>query len=339
MLRCNKLEDFNAVIIYTSFRDVCLVIYEINKNILGTVEELPFAIREFRNKIKLFEKGGNQKVYHQIIQQHLVDYKDYTDNIGFYLNDNGQAIGSTIYPEYLLRRLQYLKEPTEEDKPEIFNFAREVGSELQRIINIFEREIPSLLQPNVNESKFIEVQKSRVTYKDVNHSKLFNGDESSNVFKYRLILILQEAFAIQWIHEIYNINIINRDTIDEYFLFRFTINRFDSIVDSLINLQKFSTVQFDELNISSAGKLNKLLEDYMVNDFEAVAELRNTLHYDDVKNFYDYFVEIDSLDGLNALLTINNKIYQYIDDFLEISSISSTPLIELIIKSLFSNGL
>lgn len=329
ILRCNKLDVFKAVTIYTSFRDVCLVIYEISKSILDSIEELPFAIKEIRNKIKLFDNGGNQKIYQQIIQQHIIDYKDYTDNIGFYLNDNGQVMGSTIYPEYLLRRLQYLKKTSEMNKPQIFNISIEIGKELQKIISLFERKIPSFSQFKVSNSKLHDVHIANITYKDVNHSKLFNGNESSNVFKYRLILILQEVFSIQWIHEIYDQNIINRDVIDDYFLYRFTTTRFDSIADSLINLKRFSTVQFNDFNINSEGRLNNLLEDYIVNHSKKVSELRNTLHYDNQKNFFDYFIEMDSLADLKSLFTINNKIYQYINDFLEISNISSTPFDEL----------
>lgn len=69
----------------------------------------------------------------------------------------------------------------------------------------------------------------------------------------------------------------------------------------------------------------------MVNDFEKVAELRNTLHYDERK-FYDYFVAIKRLIDLNIIFTINNIINQYIDDYLGVIRICSTSLVDLIIK-------
>lgn len=65
LLRVKDSDVFNAVISYTLMRDSCLIIYQVNTDILGTADGLIFPIKEFRNKNKLFEKGKrgiNQKI-------------------------------------------------------------------------------------------------------------------------------------------------------------------------------------------------------------------------------------------------------------------------------------
>ncbi|MFS0688762.1 hypothetical protein AB1K89_05920 [Sporosarcina sp. 179-K 8C2 HS] len=319
--RVKDSEVFNAVISYTLMRDSCLIIYQVHKDILGTTEGIPFAIKEFRNKIKLFEKGGNQKIYEEILKQQIDDFGVAADNIGFYLDEKGQTIGSTLYVGHLLRRLKSLKEHKKDDKPGIYYLSMEVGSQLQGFIEGLERSIPMLQKYNSSESGIKELEAFKLIYKDINHTILFDRNNVENVFKYRLLLILQESFGVSWISRSYNSRIIDRDFIDDYFLNRFITIRMDSIVDSLMNLKKFSTSQFEELNNNGQGELSKALEVYMLNSFEKVAELRNTIHYDDVKTFYDYFVENEDFINLNLILEINNKIRHCIDEFINISTL------------------
>src|SRR5690606_7871701 len=129
------------------------------------------------------------------------------------------------------------------------------------------------------------------TFKDINHTKLFSGNDLEDVFKYRLLVILQECFAVMWIYEHYDSRIIDPDLVDDYFLQRFLTIRMDSIIDSLENLRVFSKSHFDELDKTTLGEISIALEEYMHISFEKVSELRNTIHYDDKKNFYEYFME------------------------------------------------
>ncbi|MBE1556289.1 hypothetical protein [Sporosarcina limicola] len=109
LLRVQKEPFFNEIISYSVLRDSCLVIFEIYKTIIKDIEILPIEIKEIRNGIKLYRNGANDKIFEEIIGIHVDNYKSYTDNVGFYLKD-GDMMGSTIYVEYLIRRLQYLKE-------------------------------------------------------------------------------------------------------------------------------------------------------------------------------------------------------------------------------------
>jgi len=320
--RVKDSEVFPAVIIYPFMRDSCLIIYQVHKDIIGTTDEVPFAIKEFRNKIKLFEKGGNEKVFKEILKQQFDEFGFETDNLGFYLNENRQTIGSTIYVGNTLRRLQNLREIKENDKPEIYYVSQEIGSEVQAFIKVLEKEIPMLQKNSAIESGFNELEAFEIIYKDINHTRLFNGNDLNNVFKYRLLIILQECFAVMWISENYDSRIIDRDFVDEYFIQRFINIRMDSIIDSLINLKKFYISQFNELDNSTHGELSIALEDYMLHSFEKVAVLRNTIHYDKVKNFYDYFIEDEMID-LTGILNLNRIIFKCIDEFLSISNIPS----------------
>lgn len=323
LLRVQGNDVFNSVISYTLMRDSCLIIYQVHKDILRTTDEVPFAIKEFRNKIKLFEKGGNEKVFKKILKQQIEEFGFETDNLGFYLNENRQTIGSTIYVGNALRRLQNLRKIKEDDKPRIYYVAQDIGSQLQRFIEGLEKSLPMLQKHSAVESDFNVLEDIKVIYKDINHTRLFNGNGIENVFKYRLLIILQECFSVMWISKNYDSSIIDRDFVDEYFLQRFINIRMDSIIDSLINLRKFYTSQFDELDKLTQGELSISLGDYMLYSFERVAELRNTIHYDDVKNFYDYFIDGEVITNLTEILNLNRTIFKCIDKFLSISNIPS----------------
>lgn len=325
MFRVIDSEAFNAAIVYTFMRDTCIVINHVYNDIIGNNDERPFVIKELRNKIKLFEKGKgkNKKAYENILQQHIEDFKEHTDNIGFYVNNCGQIMGSTIYVEYLLRRLQSLKEYREDNKPEIYYVSQEVGSQMQGFIDGLETSIPMLRKYSDFESNFTGLEGCDIIYKDVNHESLFNGNDFENVFKYLLLLIAQECYAVIFLSENYDSKIFNRDFIDDYFLKRFITIRIDSIVDSLINLKDFFPSQFEELVNYGQGELSTVFESYKLSSFEKIAELRNTIHYNDVKNFYDYFIEKPEIINLTEILNLNKTVFKYIDDFINVSNIPS----------------
>ncbi|WP_342510930.1 hypothetical protein MKY34_12215 [Sporosarcina sp. FSL K6-1522] len=303
-----------------------MIIYQVNTDILGTADGLIFPIKEFRNKNKLFEKGKrgiNQKNYEEILKQHIEDFGFETDNLGFYLNDSRQTVGSTFYVGNALRRLKNLKEIEKDGKLQVYYVAHEVGAQLQEIIEGLEIAVPELKGCITTESKHEYFDEFEIEYKDINHTRLFNGNEQENVFKYLLLLILQECFAVTWISENYDSSIIDRDFIDDYFLNRFVAIRIDSIVDSLINLKENFASQFDELANNGKGELATALDVYMLSSFDKVAELRNTIHYDDVKNFYDYFIEDEVIINLTEILNLNRTIFKCIEEFLSISNIPS----------------
>lgn len=326
LFRVKDTSVFNSVITYTLMRDSCLIIYQVSNDILGTTDGLLFPIKEFRNKIKLFDKGKkgiNQKNYEEILKIHIEEFGIETDNLGFYLNEHRQTVGSTIYVVNTLRRMQNLKEIEKDGKPRIYYVAHEVGVRLQEIIEGLEMTIPELRRFFNTKSYFEPSEDFKIENKDINHARLFNGNDQENVFKYRLLLILQECFAVRWISENYDSRIINRDFVDDYFLYRFITIRMDSIIDSLINLKKFSISQFEELDNSTQGELSIALKEYMLYSFERVSELRNTIHYDDVKNFYDYFIEDEVIVNMPEILNLNRTIFECVDDFLGISNIPS----------------
>ncbi|MBE1556288.1 hypothetical protein [Sporosarcina limicola] len=165
--------------------------------------------------------------------------------------------------------------------------------------------------------------------KDINHSKIFDGEVSDNVFKYRLILILQEAATIKWGYEDYYLRVDNPDELDEYFLYRYTLIKIDSIMDAVENLNDFYPAQFTELDRHSNDQFSNLLYEYKKDNFESVAELRNTIHYDDNKNFYDYFLEIETYIDFRYILALNKKLFTIINSFLKIESIPETSLNDL----------
>ncbi|MGE7907539.1 hypothetical protein ACQKNS_24525 [Peribacillus sp. NPDC094092] len=71
-----------AVPVFPLIRDMCLMIYQINKEILGDSVKLEPDIKKIRHHVKLFQKKNNIKSYQRIIDTHINQFGNDIDNLG-----------------------------------------------------------------------------------------------------------------------------------------------------------------------------------------------------------------------------------------------------------------
>ena len=101
-LNVKNNKKFLAAHVYPLLRDLCLMIYQINKDILDNSLDLDPNIKKIRHRVKLYEKKNNIKVYKRIIDLHTYQFGNDIDNLGFYL-EGKRLVGSTIYTTYIFQ--------------------------------------------------------------------------------------------------------------------------------------------------------------------------------------------------------------------------------------------
>ncbi|KZN97126.1 hypothetical protein AZI98_06090 [Aeribacillus pallidus] len=307
ILNLNENKEFACTHIYSIFRDTCLIIHEIIDKILDNVIEVDERIKKIRNTVHLYiKKGGgqNQKVYKKIVDYHINAFGEDTNNIGFYLNESNEVIGSTLYCAYIFLRTENLPFPNSETKDEIrdktFSFAQYIGEVSAILLNMLEElfEIKTS-----DELMTFEKVDSKESYrcKDVNHKLLFSfKSDLSNSFILRLIFSLQEINDVIWLKEKYIDKLQKPINLDWYILLRLVSLKTDEIMDNFFNIKQHLENDFQEWNIKSNGNVEYLIDKYEQGIKEECSTLRNMIHYN---------IETESIED-NFLGFYNKKVSQ-----------------------------
>lgn len=324
-----------SIPIHSLARDICLIIYQVNKEILEDKYKLNSDIKTIRQKVKLNNGAKNKEIFSRILRHHLQKFGDDIDNIGFFLED-GRLRGSTIYITYLFNETTFfnknnLKEATIE-------FYTEVGKMLilllQDVVVASNGElkysIPERLEYPDNE---------KYTSKDIHYLKLYKQNEIVNILITRLLLIQNELSTCIWLEKGIDYK-ISELTVDKYILVRLVSVKIDQVMDSLINIRKFLPNEFEWVDNFSDKGLSRILDEYEKDIKDECAELRNMIHYNkEGQNFYDYLIEKIATDQHYIEKLIEKIIFQYVEplnkifsEYLDIESKKSMNDIEKIFK-------
>lgn len=278
-------KKFHAVHISPLFRDVCLMIYQINKELLDNSIDLDPAIKKIRHRVKLYEKKDNIKVYNRIRDFHVNNFGNDIDNVGFYLTDE-QLVGSTIYSTYIYLDTEFIKIDIDEKPERFYEFSILIGETLtlliEKLIEKSDKKLPPLKKINI-----MEHDSTKYENKDLMITNVFKGKETEKVLLTRLMISLQEATTCNWLHEC--IKESNEFEIRNYILLRLLSIKTDEVMDNLENMQKFLKNDFDKLDKACNYEISKLIKKFNYNLKSECSILRNMIHYDTQgENFLDY---------------------------------------------------
>lgn len=283
-----KKEDnkkFHAVHIYPLFRDICLMIYQINKELLDNAIDLNPDIKKIRHRVKLYQKRNNFKVYERIIDMHIDKFGNDIDNLGFYL-EGKQLVGSTIYSTYIFQNTEFFSNDIKQPNESIFRFSQLIGETVVLIIGKL-REKSNYSLPEFKIQNFIYIENTPYINKDLLKSSFFADESQQNVLLTRLIISLQEATTCKWLYD--GIKESNELGIHNYILLRLLSIKTDEVMDNLKNMQKFLKNDFDKLDEDSNYEVSKLIKKFNENLKNECSILRNMIHYDiQGENFLDY---------------------------------------------------
>ncbi|WP_339308275.1 DNA polymerase III subunit gamma/tau [Paenibacillus sp. FSL L8-0435] len=341
LLQFTGNKKFTAVPVFSIARDVCLVLYQINKEILGSSYELNTEIKKIRHKVKL-SSSNNLKMHEEILEFHVEKYGDDVNNLGFYLED-GHLTGSTLYPTYLYYDTTFFKSDNIEKS--IFSFFRNIGA----ISVKFLQQVSSLSQGKllftIPES-IILADDLEYSGKDIPHTSLFTSDKTKNALITRLLLIQQELVTYIWLKD--NITVENVYALNNagYILLRLLTMKIDQVMDNLKNIQKYLPDYFLELNHKCKSKLLDLMNVYEASISEECRTLRNMLHYSSTEvNFYDYLEQRSCKNNKYISLVVDEIVLNFakplsamFSDYFNIANLQSMSDMEMILNRLKSKG-
>jgi hypothetical protein len=286
ILNLHDNKEFISAHIFSIFRDLCLIMDEVIDTFFTDSIDIDERVNIIRNRIHLYikKRGQNQKTFRKILDYHIEAYGDDVNNIGFYLNNKGEVVGSTLYSAYILLGTNNLPFPMVEEEAQIrdktFSFAKYLG-EVSSILSI---SLENALGLPFSESIIVTKEICKLdSYecRDINHNSLFLSDNDLiNTFILRLILSLQEISDVIWLRGRYLANLQNPLYIDWYMLLRLTTLKTDEILDNLLNIKNHSKEQFHTWNNKSNGRVEQLLEKYSYEIKEECSTMRNMIHYD-----------------------------------------------------------
>lgn len=337
LLQSQGNQKFTAVPVYSIGRDICLVLYQINKEIFGSSYKMNPEIKKIRHKVKL-NSHNNQKMYAEILEFHVVKYGDDVNNLGFYLED-GDLKGSTLYPTYLYYDSAIFKSDNIDNA--IFSFFREIGEIsiefLQAISSLSQGRLPFTIPKSI-----ILVDDLRYTEKDIHHTSLFTGDRTRNSLITRLLLIQQELVTCLWLNDnilVENVLALNNEG---YILLRLITMKIDQVMDNLKNIRDYLPEYFLEVNNECKGMLLELINAYEMSISEECRTLRNMLHYSIIEvNLYDFLEQKIWGNGSYISLMIDEIILNYVkplssmfSNYFNINSLKSMSDIEMILNRL-----
>lgn len=323
LLNLRKNEEFKSTHVYSLLRDVCLIIDEvIDAFFIGSID-VDERVSTIRNHIHLYirKRGQNQKMYRKILDYHIEAYGDDVNNIGFYLNNNGEVVGSTLYAAYILLDTDNLPFPMIEESARInernFSFAKYIGELSNILANSIEKEFEIEIAEKIGD---IEEIYNETTYecKDIHHKDLFVSDSDlTNTFILRLIFSLQEISDVIWLRDRYIAKLTQVSFMDLYILLRLTILKTDEIMDNLLNIKQHAKELFYEWNSERNGEVKELLRKYEQEMQEECSTIRNMIHYDveskNVEsNFVGYLNNKISRESNYLVSTINKIIDLYL---------------------------
>ncbi|WP_226035412.1 DNA polymerase III subunit gamma/tau [Aquibacillus saliphilus] len=316
LLEVKENSKYTQVPVYSLARDFCLIIYQINRDLLNDSVKLDKNIKSMRHKVKLFQKGKNKEIYQKIIDSSISQFGDDVDNIGFYL-DNGLLAGSTFFPQYIFLDTDILGNKPRMNQQNSLKFFQYVGAtssymfdEVNKVITDQSIKLEAL-------PEFIYPDKLPYQTKDVHYSNLFIGEDQ--VALTRLLFIVQEATTCLWLKN--GISTVRSElTLDNYITIRLLSIKADEVMDNLINMKRFLKESFNRIDDYCCGRLTGLIQYYEQTLLVECKQLRNFLHYNKSdENFYDFILtEIDKNN-----LYVNNLIDQIVLELMK-------PLVEVI---------
>lgn len=336
-MRGNK--EFTCTHVYSLLRDICLIIDEFSNAFFTDFIGIDERVNTIRNHIHLYikKRGHNQKMYRKVLDYHINAYGEDVNNIGFYLNDDDEVVGSTLYIAYILIDTGNLPFPSLEEKAQIrertLSFAEYIGEISVLLSQSLEKTFGISLPTNTDFIERIDAENS-YECRDINHKALFSSDDDlMNTFKLRLIFSLQEINDVIWLRDRYMTKLKNPLFLDSYILLRLTTLKTDEIMDNLLNIRNHSKKQFNEWNNESDGRVKRLIEKYEIEIKEECSEMRNMIHYDidsenNESNFFGYLTNKINQESnyptniINTIIDLYLKPLKYeILDFLEIEKI------------------
>ncbi|MDQ0160865.1 DNA polymerase III subunit gamma/tau [Alkalibacillus salilacus] len=329
LLNIKENKKFSAVPVYPLFRDLCLMIYQINKEIFDDTVELDPAIKKIRHRVKLYQKKDNFKVYNRIVDLHTYQFGNDVDNLGFYL-ENGKVVGSTIYTTYVFQDTHFFSTNPNETKKVAFRFAEMVGETLALFSEKLREKSGYTLAP-IEIPTFEYKDSKAYKTKDILNSNFYGDNQNQNVALTRLVISLQEASTCIWLYNGIYINSDNDLQIENYIVLRLLTIKFDEVMDNLKNMRKFLSDTFTLIDKQCEYDLSKIIHDFDNEVEEECRRLRNMIHYNEgSENFLDYIDQQLKIDK-NYIHGISSKIINsfmiplndVISDYLKIDSIES----------------
>jgi len=328
-------EKYFSLPIHSLSRDICLMIYQVNKEILEDRYKLNPDIKKIRNKVKLNNGNKNKKIFSSILQQHIKKFGDDIDNIGFFLED-GKLRGSSIYITYLFNETTFFNNKNLSEATS--QFYTEVAKMLIVLLKDVVVASNGKLKWHIPE-KIEYPDNMKYTSKDIHHLEFYKENEMVNVFFTRLLLIQNELSTCIWLEKGLNYKVPGFSD-EKYILLRLVSIKIDEIMDSLINIRKFSPNEFVLLNNYSKTDLLRIIDKYEKELKCECANLRNMIHYNKIEqNFYDYLIDKLAINQNYVAELVEEIMIHYVEpltnilsDYLDIESKKSMTGFEKVIR-------
>lgn len=296
LIQLKENKKYAQVPVYSLLRDACLIIYQINKEILNSEFVLDPKVKKIRHKVKLYNKGNNKLIYQKILQNSIHQFGDDIDNIGLYF-EGDKLVGSTIFHQYLFLDTDILGSNPKSTQKNAIQFAKYVGSIAAQFAFAMKKEF--VLSPIQIDSIPPFQYKDAVEYtpKDVHYFQLYKNESISNVIITRLLLILQEVTFCLWLHKGIKFSGNSSLTLDNYIALRLISIKVDEVMDNLKNIRKFLKTEFNELDKQCKMQFTKIIKRYDQKLNSECTLLRNLLHYDfKGENFFDYLIKMTAIN-------------------------------------------
>lgn len=340
LINLKNNEKFSAVPVYPLVRDVCLMIYQINKEILGNSIDLDPNIKKIRHRVKLYQRKNNFKVYKRIIDTHIHQFGSDIDNLGFYL-DGDQLVGSTIYSTYIFQDTQFFTNSPKKTAGNAYNFVKKVGETvviiIEKLIEKSDYTLPSFEIPTFEYNDDVSY-----TEKDVLSSNFFVDSQNQNVLLTRLVISLQEASTCIWLYN--GVSKANNLQLDNYILLRLLSIKADEVMDNLKNMQTFLSDAFLQVDKALNFKISSLINEFDKDLCDECRYLRNMIHYNEHDiNFIEYVEEKISNEN-NYINHFTHKLVKHymepfcklVSEYLKVNEKKSMNDFEKITKRLLS---
>ena len=341
LLNIKNNKKFPAVPVYPLFRDICLMIYQINKDILNDSVQLDPTIKKIRHRVKLFQKKDNYKVYNRIVDLHIYQFGNDIDNLGFFLEDD-KLVGSTIYSTYIFQDTHFFSTNPKETGKNALAFAKMVGESAGLILEKI-REKSNYTLPQIDFPTFVYNDDNPYKEKDILSTKFYGEEQNHNVALTRLIISLQEASTSIWLYKGISSK-YDKLQLENYILLRLLSIKADEIMDNLKNMRSFLPDNFNKIDKSCQFKLSSIINKFDSEIEKECRELRNMIHYnEDRGNFLDY-VNSQIKEDKDYITRLNYKIINdymapfndIISDYLQINNIKSMSGFEKITRRIFT---
>ncbi|KMQ31337.1 MULTISPECIES: hypothetical protein [Bacillus cereus group] len=305
LLRLQKNQKNNAVHLFPLARDICLILYQINKELFDDSISIDPNIKKIRHRVKLYEKRDNINIYNRIMDFHINQFGNDIDNLGFYLKER-QLVGSTIYPTYIFIDTDFFPDLSQESQIDFKSFFVKVGETINLLMDKLVIDSNGALEYS-EFPIFVHNDEKKYRDKDIHDSVFFIGEAEEKIIITRLILSLQEASTCIWLYNILQLNTTELN-LDKYILMRLSSIKIDEVMDNIKNMSKFLKGKFTKIDENHNYEFSRLISDYDKDIGEECRVLRNMIHYNknDV-NFLDY-LHIKLADDSTYIDGLLNKI-------------------------------